>query len=262
MKNKVHLVLGSGGARGMAHIGVIEALEETGYEITGVTGSSIGAVVGAMYCSGHLATYKSWLLSLSKTAVLGLFDFTITTRGFVKGQKVYNRLHSFTGDVNIEDMRVPFMTVATDICNHEEVYFTRGNLYEALRACTAIPGVFTPVLLDNRLLVDGAVLNPLPLNLITPEPDTLVVAVNLSGNVLVHKTKPDKPRHPGLIDLLNTAYDCTQHRLIELMIEKYRPDMMIQIPRDVCGGFDFHKAREVIETGRIAFMRSYEKFHA
>jgi NTE family protein len=137
---KVHLVLGSGGARGIAHIGVIEALEEAGYEIGAITGTSIGAVVGGMYCAGHLPTYRNWLLTLSRTAVLRLFDFTISGRGFVKGQKVYNTLRRLTGDYNIEEFAIPFSAVATDVFNNEEVHFERGDFYTALRASTAIPG--------------------------------------------------------------------------------------------------------------------------
>lgn len=255
---KVHLVLGSGGARGIAHIGVIEALEEQGFEICAVTGSSIGAVVGGMYCSGHLQDYKNWLLTLSKTSVLRLFDLTITTKGFVKGQKVYNRLKSFTGNRNIEEFAIPFTAVATNITNNAEVYFTSGDLYTALRASTAIPGMFTPVNIDGQLLVDGAVLNPLPLNTIEPEPDVLVVAVCLNGYTPSKKTEASnaKPKHPGLIDLLNISYDFTQQRLIQLMIEKHQPDILVQVPRDVCGGFEFHRAQEVIEVGRQVFMNA------
>lgn len=252
---KVHLVLGSGGARGIAHIGVIEALLEQGFEITAITGCSIGAVVGGMYCAGHLQTYKDWLLTLNKTSVLRLFDFTITTRGFVKGQKVYNRLKSFAGEWNIEDFAIPFTAVATDIVNNAEVYFTKGDLYAALRASTAIPGMFTPVTVDGKLLVDGGVLNPLPLNLVKREPDVQVIAVCLNGPTPVAKPHlaNGKVYSPGLIDLLNISYDYTQQRLIQLMIEKYPPDILVQIPRDVCKGFDFHRAQAVVEAGRTAF---------
>jgi NTE family protein len=252
---KVHLVLGSGGARGIAHIGVIEALEEQGFEICAVTGSSIGAVVGGMYCAGHLQTYKNWLLTLTKTAVLRLFDFTITNKGFVKGQKVYNRLKNLTGDHNIEDFAIPFTAVATNITNNAEVYFTSGDLYTALRASTAIPGMFTPVHFNGHLLVDGAVLNPLPLNTVPPNEGVLTVAVCLNGYTPAAAVENGnrKLRHPGFFDLLNLSYDFTQQRLIQLMIEKHQPDILVQVPRDVCGGFEFHKAGEVMAAGRKAF---------
>ncbi len=254
----VHLVLGSGGARGIAHIGVIEALEKAGYTICSVTGSSIGAVVGGMYCAGYLPAYKDWLLTLSKTAVFRLFDLNITGPGFVKGQKVYNTLRRFTGDRNIEDFNIPFTAVATDILKNEEVHFSSGDFYTALRASTAIPGMFSPVALDGQLLVDGAVLNPLPLNAVNDSGDVLVVAVSVHGYAEKNAETPvnKKQKAPGFIDILNISYDFTQQRLIQLMIEKHQPGLLIQIPRDVCKGFDFHKAQELIEAGRVAFDRA------
>jgi NTE family protein len=252
---KVHLVLGSGGARGIAHIGVIEALESAGYEICAITGSSMGAVVGGMYCAGYLSTYKSWLLTLSKTAVFRLFDLNITGPGFVKGQKVYNTLRRFTGDRNIEDFAIPFTAVATDILKNEEVHFSSGDFYTALRASTAIPGMFSPVALGDQLLVDGAVLNPLPLNAVSPLNELLVVAVSVHGYAEKKAATPvsKKQKTPGFIDILNLSYDFTQQRLIQLMIEKHQPGILVQIPRDVCKGFDFHRAEEMIAIGRAAF---------
>jgi NTE family protein len=260
LMKKVHLVLGSGGARGIAHIGVIEALEEAGYEICSITGSSIGAVVGGMYCAGHLPTYKDWLLQLSKTSVLRLFDFTITGRGFVKGQKVYNTLRRFTGDCNIENFAIPFTAVATDILSNAEVHFSSGDFYTALRASTAIPGMVTPVTIGQQLLVDGAVLNPLPLNAVNNAGNLLVVAVSLHGCTAKETLAPvdKKQKSPGFIDMLNISYDYTQQRLIKLMIEKHQPGILVQIPRDVCKGFDFHKAQELIEAGRVAFGKAIQ----
>jgi NTE family protein len=250
---KVHLVLGSGGARGIAHIGVIEALEEAGYEIGAITGSSIGAVVGGMYCAGHLQTYKNWLLTLSRTAVLRLFDFTISGRGFVKGQKVFNTLRNFTGDYNIEDFPIPFTAIATNVFKNEEVHFSSGDFYTALRASSAIPGMVMPVTIGQQLFVDGAVVNPLPLNAVSKTPGMLLVAVNLHGGTAKNDAAGKKQRTPGFIDMLNIAYDFTQQRLIQLMIEKHQPHILVQVPRNVCGGLDFHKAQELVEAGRAAF---------
>jgi NTE family protein len=255
--NKVHLVLGSGGARGVAHIGVIEALEEQGYQVCSVTGSSIGAVVGGMYCAGHLQTYKNWLCTLSKTSVLRLFDLTITGRSFVKGDKVYKILRGLTGDKLIEDFPIPFTAVATDIHTNEEVYFTSGDFYTALKSSSAIPGLFTPVTIGSQLLVDGAVLNPLPLNTVSKSGDALVVAVSLHGYTpKKHSEINGKQRSPGFIDMLNLSYDYTQQRLIQLVIEKHQPDILIEIPREVCKGFDFHKAQELVEVGKAALKKA------
>lgn len=246
------LVLSSGGARGMAHIGVIEELLCRGYTITEVAGSSMGAVVGGMFCAGHLQTYKKWLLTLSKTAVLRLFDFTIKTGGFVKGEKIFNKLQSLTGDINIEDLPIPFTAVASDVKGRTDVYFRAGNLYHALRASVAMPGVFTPLVTAEHTLIDGGVLNPLPLNIIEKKPGDLVVAVNLNAPPAELKEQKKK-NAPGIIDLLNMSYDFTQGRLIELMIEKYQPDIVVNIPRNICSAFDFHKAEEMIDAGRNIF---------
>jgi NTE family protein len=248
MNKNIHLVLGSGGARGVAHIGVIEALEAAGFSIRAVTGSSMGAVVGGMYCAGHLPTYKEWLLTLNKTAVLRLFDLTITRHGFVKGEKVFRRLEKFAGNWNIKDLPIPFTAVATDIHTHSEVCFTEGNLYKAMRASTAIPGIFTPVPDGDTLLIDGAVLNPLPLNLTNPQDGLLVVGVSLSGPA--QQLTATNIRKPGLMELMSRAYDCTQEQLLTLLIEKHQPDVLIQVPRNVCGIFDFHKAKDIIDIGR------------
>jgi NTE family protein len=257
-KPKVHLVLGSGGARGMAHIGVIEILEEQQYEIISITGCSMGAVVGGMYCAGFLPQYKEWLLSLTKTKVFSLFDFTFTKTGFVKGEKILNKLQEFTGDQHIEHFRIPFTVVATDILHHKEVHYTSGNLFKALRASIGIPGVFTPIIDHHTCLVDGGVLNPLPVNLIQKKhPEEWVVAVNVNGHYERKVPSNDKSKRQKLpaynvLDLLNTSYDFTQDRLAELMIDKYRPDVLVEIPRNSCTIFDFHRAADLIHAGRTA----------
>jgi len=282
---KVHLVLGSGGARGMAHIGVIENLLKDGYEIVEVIGCSMGAVVGAMYCAGFLNEYKNWLLGLTKTSVFSLFDLTLTIQGFVKGEKIFNKLQELTGDRNIEDLLIPFTAVATDMVLKQEKHFTSGNLNKALRASIAIPGVFTPVVHESSVLVDGGVLNPLPVNLVHKTDNAIVVAVNLNGPAV----RIDKPetREPdsnnywewlskfsinsrkemgedqktnmprlSLFDLINTSYDFTQDRLTELMIHYHQPDLIIEIPRNSCSTFEFYRAKELIEAGKNAYNRA------
>ena len=283
---KVHLVLGSGGARGMAHIGVIENLLQDGYEIVEVIGCSMGAVVGAMYCAGYLNEYKNWLLGLTKTSVFSLFDLTFTMQGFVKGERIFNKLQELTGDRNIEDLLMPFTAVATDMVHKQEKYFTTGNLYKALRASIAIPGVFTPVVHESSVLVDGGVLNPLPVNLVHKIDNAILVAVNLNGPAMVEVDKQDlketdsnnywdwlskfsinsrkdmaedqKINIPrlSLFDLINTSFDFTQDRLTELMIHYHQPDLIIEIPRNSCSTFEFYRAKELIETGKNAYNRA------
>ena len=284
---KVHLVLGCGGARGMAHIGVIEMLEEEGYEIVEVIGCSMGAVIGGIYCSGFLKQYKQWLLGLNKSSVFSLFDFTFTTQGFVKGGRIFNKVQELIGEQNIEHLKIPFAAVATDMLHKKEVHFRSGNLFKALRASIAIPGVFTPVVTEDSILADGGILNPLPLSLVTKSRDSIIVAVNLNGPIirmpkLEHPLKEEDanaywewlPKLPllnkkdiaettkalprlSLFDLLTTSYNYTQDRLTELMIECYKPDFVIEIPRNVCTTFDFHRAEEIIEEGKKAYKKAF-----
>jgi NTE family protein len=278
--NKVHLVLGSGGARGLAHIGVIDALLENGYEIISVAGCSMGAVVGGMYAAGYHAQYKDWMLTMSKSKILSLLDFTIDKQGFIKGEKIFHVLSQFINVPNIELFSIPFTAVATDLTNNKEVYFQSGNLYKALRASIAIPGIFTPVIEKNQILVDGGVLNPLPLNCVQRKEDSIIIAVDLNGVVpiipnenklpitenifirelkaLLHINDENKEEQAktklttqiSITDLLTYSYQLTQDRITAQMVEKYKPEIFVQIPSDVCTVFDFHKAAEIIKVGK------------
>lgn len=260
MSKKVHLVLGSGGARGMAHIGVIDMLLADGYEIASVTGCSMGAVVGGMFCAGSLQLYKDWLCTLTKTSVFNLFDFTFTKQGFVKGNKVLDKLKEFAGEQDIENLPVPFTAVATDMMHRKEMHFSSGNLYKALRASICIPGIFTPVADEKHLLVDGGVLNPLPLNLVKKQPGEKIIAVNLNGSAINEQPLMSNAKQPAnakpptlsIFSLLNNSYDLTQDRLTELMLQLFPPDILIEIPRSSCAAFEFYRAKELIEAGAAA----------
>lgn len=283
MKN-VRLVLGSGGARGMAHIGVIEELEKEGFIISEVVGCSMGAVVGGIYCAGYLADYKHWLIKLSRLDVFRLLDFTLSAQGFVKGERVFKAIEEFIGDHKIENFKIPFTAVAADITYEKEVHYQSGSLFKALRASIAIPTVFTPVKEGKSQLVDGGVLNPLPMNLVKKEPGDRIVAVNLNANIpytpnnfVAEKepaaylkmfnaiqssfpkfdSKTDNIENLGLFDLLNKSYDLTQDRLTELMIDIHKPDLVVNVSRDACGVFEFYRANEIIEAGRKAFHSAY-----
>ncbi len=283
MKN-VRLVLGSGGARGMAHIGVIEELEKEGFTIKEVVGCSMGAVVGGIYCAGYLAEYKHWLIKLTRLDVFRLLDFTLSAQGFVKGERVFKAIEEFIGDHKIEHFKIPFTAVAADITYEKEVHYRSGSLFKALRASIAIPTVFTPVKQGKSQLVDGGVLNPLPMNLVKKEPGDWIVAVNLNANIpytpnnlLAEKepaaylkmfnaiqstfpkfdSKTENIENLGLFDLLNKSYDLTQDRLTELMIDIHKPDLVVNISRDACGVFEFYRANEIIEAGRKAFHSAY-----
>ncbi len=179
-RRRVALVLGSGGARGYAHIGVIDALTARGYEIVAIAGTSIGAVVGGIHAAGRLDEYSDWVKGIDGMNLLRLLDPTFRL-GAIQGSKVFDRIRQMVGDVAIEDLPIEFTAVATDLTNQQEVWFRQGSLNLAMRASAAIPSLFTPVVHEGRLLVDGALLNPLPLTPVLASRSDLIVAVNLNG---------------------------------------------------------------------------------
>jgi NTE family protein len=207
-------------------------------------------------------------------------------QGFVKGEKVFKAMEEFIGDHQIENLRIPFTAVAADLFNKKEVHYRTGSLFKALRASIAIPTVFTPVINGRSQLVDGGVLNPLPINLVRKEEGEIMVAVNLNanipygvGNLVVEKAaylkmldaiRSTLPRSEnknestvenlGLFDILNKSYDLTQDRLTELMLEVHQPDIVVNISRDACGVFEFYRANEIIDEGRKAFHRAYVQY--
>jgi NTE family protein len=284
----IRLVLGSGGARGMAHIGVVEELEKEGFHIKQVVGCSMGAVVGGIYCAGYLNEYKHWLVSLTRLDVFKLLDFTFSSQGFVKGERVFKAIEQLIGDHLIEDLRIPFTAVAADIVHKREVHYQSGSLFKALRASIAMPSIFTPVIEGRSQLVDGGVLNPLPLDLIDRQKGDLVVAVNINANIVseknlhppINKEKAayqkmleafkekflkveshveEQAEQFGFFDLMTKSYEMTQDRLTDLMIAIYKPDLVVEISRDACGVFEFYRANEIIEEGRSAFRKAAGK---
>ena len=297
MRKKVQLVLGSGGARGIAHIGVIQMLEEQGYEIIEVYGCSMGAVIGGMYCAGYLKPYTEWLTKLTKSDVYRLFDLTFSMQGFVKGEKIFSVLEQMAGKRQIEDLPIPFTAVATDMLSRTEVHFTKGDLYKALRASTGIPGVFKPIAENKSLYVDGGVLNPLPVNLVRRREDAIVVAVDLNGpacypsklkpietlanadmeteanalfakvrkyfwNETANNTKTAaEPVPPSLsmFEILDASYDATLDRLVEVMLQVYPADISVKIPRNAAAVFEFYRAGELIDLGKISYISASEK---
>ncbi len=176
------LVLGSGGARGMAHIGVIQALQEDGrFRLRAVTGSSIGALVGGLYAAGKLDDYTVWVRELRGGDVWSLLDFSFTRRGLFTGERLMKRLKDMLGDAQIEDLPIPFTAVACDLHRRQEVWLDRGSLFEAIRASIAIPGLFTPVERDGRVLVDGGLLSPVPVVPALQHGAPCAIAVSLNG---------------------------------------------------------------------------------
>jgi NTE family protein len=182
-KKNVSLILGSGGARGYAHIGVIETLEKEGYEIKSVAGSSMGALIAGLYAVGKLEEYKQWVLNLNYFDIYKLLSISLVEGGLVDAEKVFDKIKTFIGDVYIEDLPIKYKAVATELNTQETVVFEKGRLIDAIRASIAIPTIFIPVYKDDKILVDGGVLNPLPINLTFKDETDLKIAVNLDANI-------------------------------------------------------------------------------
>lgn len=181
MAKRVALVLGSGGARGYAHIGVIDVLKERGYEIVGIAGTSMGAVIGGLEAAGKLAEYTDWVTTLGPRDVLRLMDATPFGAGAIKLERVLGRMTEILDGARIEELPIPYTAIATDLGARREVWFTSGPVDVAIRASVAIPGAISPIMVNGRLLVDGAVLNPVPVDAVAGLDADFVLAVSLSG---------------------------------------------------------------------------------
>lgn len=319
---RVGLVLGSGGARGYAHIGVIEALESRGYEIVALSGCSMGALVAGVYAAGQLQAYRDWVCQLDYLDVLRLVDVTWSPMGAMKATKVMSKLSELVGDVSIEDLPVPVTTVATDLIRQREVWFQSGSLLKAIRASIAVPGVITPSHRGEQVLVDGGLLNPLPIIPSVATHADLVIAVNatahspspvslesllppddvakerakerakekaredeaqsnLDDDVVVSEhwmegvldatrrlfrngngdddSDDDKSQEVsrltgrrgwGRLDVVMASFDTTQAALAKYKVAGYPPDILIEVPKTVCGAYEFHRAEALIALGR------------
>lgn len=296
-KKTVSLVLSSGGARGMAHIGVIEALEESGYEIVSIAGCSAGALIGGMYASGNLPKFKDWICNLDRIDVFSLMDFTLSSKGFIKGDKVFAALKKIIEDRLIEELNIPFVCTAVEIPTGKEHVFRKGSMYAAIRASASIPTAFTPAKIHGKEYIDGSILNPIPLNLIPKERIAAVVfAVDLNGpksafvDTRREKEKKDidaalmklpdwlteyrkkfsayfsknekeeKLKGMSSLDLLNYSFDLLQDKLSELVLERHQVDIIVEISRTQAGTLEFHRAAELIEIGRQKAFAAIEKY--
>lgn len=288
-KARVSLALSGGGARGLAHIGVIEELEAQGFEICAIAGTSMGALVGGVYAAGKLDAFKEWMLTLDKIKMLRLIDFSFSTQGLIKGDRVFNKMHEYIAEVNIEDLGIPYAAVAVDILQKKEVVFTSGNIYKAIRASVSIPSVFTPVKKEKALLVDGGVLNNIPVNHVKRLRGDLLVAVDVNANIpavlpevsdeisaerqsiyqekMLQLQKHLKKILPvnskqqiGYFELMNETISLMTNTISSLILEKYPPDIMIRISRQSAGTFDFYKAEELIEIGHMVTREVLETY--
>jgi NTE family protein len=280
----ISLVLGSGGARGIAHIGVIRELENCGCIIKSISGCSTGSLIGAVYAAGKLDIFEEWVCELTKIDVMTLLDITWSSGGIVKGDRIINKLIDIVGDVLIEDLPISFTAVAADVNNEKEVWLNSGKLFDAVRASISLPLFFTPVRYKGSYLIDGGVLNPVPIAPTFQDDTDLTIAVNLAGpiendkpvlNVYdneVNLTSPIKKiqnkikqfisdlsanskdiqtKDWGAYNIANQAFDAMQATIARQKLAAYPPDIEIKIARNACLLFEVYRAKEMIALGRL-----------
>jgi NTE family protein len=288
-KRNVALVLSSGGARGCAHIGAIKALEQNGFNITSIAGTSMGALVGGIYATGQLQLFEDWISSLDMMEVLKLTDFSISKKGLVKGEKVINKIRQIVPERNIEDLAIPFCAVATDIIQGTETVFTEGDLYEAIRASISIPTVFQPLLLNDHYYVDGGLTNPIPVNRVKRFDDDLLVVVDVSAPIpyqkkMIESIQPANNKYSEKIELIkakfnslipsqkksenieifnlsNRSIGTMMRKISELTLEKHQVDLLISISKESFSTYDFYKAKEIIKEGEEVTLNALKDFN-
>jgi NTE family protein len=280
-KKTVSLVLGSGGARGLAHIGVIRWLEEHDFEIVSVSSCSIGTVIGGVYAAGKLDEFEAWMRTVTKLDIVSLMDFNWGKGGLIKGEKVMNRLGHILGDLNIEDLAIPYTAVAADISNEKEVWLQKGPLLQAIRASISLPLYLMPIELNGKTLIDGGVLNPVPIAPTFGDHSDITLAVNLAGELTYKldgfnevqtyisddESEEEMPFHRkvsdyfgsltaktsridlGMYDIANQAFDAMQSTIARQKLAAYPPDITVEIARDACGTFEFERTAEMIDLG-------------
>ncbi len=278
----VALVLSTGGARGLAHIGAIDQLLDMGYNIRSVAGTSMGALVGGMYAAGRLEDFRQWMLTIDRKRILSLMDFSLSISHIAKGERIIEAMKEIVPDVNIEDLSIPYCAVATDAVSGTEVVFNSGSLYDAIRASISLPLVFSPVRQGERILLDGGLVNPLPLNRVRRSKHDLLVAVNVSGHdyrgqvEMRRIIKEQQNERSKVISLLSKLmpqdpelnYYTLLNRSISIMINKNAqqslkltpPDILVDIPMNRYNTFDFDKVERLSAIGRNKTKRAVEKF--
>jgi NTE family protein len=291
-KLRIGLALGGGAARGWAHIGVLRVLQEAGIVPDVIAGCSIGAVVGGCYAAGKLDELEAFTLSLTKRRVMGLLDFHFSGAGLIAGGRLQKLLDQDLTDRRVETLPIKFCTIATELVSGHEVWLTRGPLVQAMRASYALPGVFDPVMVGGRWLMDGALVNPIPITAARALGADIVICVNLNGEVRVRGTviqsydtdeKSDekeieeaieaaprrwaffsqaradrhpKPNAPGMATVMVDAFNITQDRIARSRLAGDPPDIMVAPKLAKMGLFEFHRAQECITLGRQATERA------
>jgi len=276
----VSLVLGSGGARGLAHIGIIHWLEDNGFSIKSISGCSMGALIGGIYAAGKLADFEDWARVITRLDIVHLLDLSWKKNGLIKGDRIIDTLKELVGEVLIEDLPVTYTAVAADIFNEKEVWMNSGDLFDAIRASIALPLFFTPCRYGDVDLIDGGVLNPVPIAPTFHDATDLTIAVNLVGQI-DKREAPSRNDNPAQIssspvaakiaefiakfrdsqdandlendwdayDIANQAFDAMQSTIARQKLAAYPADHVIEIARNAGGIMEFHRASEMIELG-------------
>lgn len=284
-KKDVALVLSSGGARGLAHIGAIEELLAHGYRITSIAGSSMGALVGGVYAAGKLEAFRDWVKGIDKKRMLELIDFSLSINHLAKGDRIIEAIMEFVPDVAIEDLPIPYCAVATDLTSGREVLFNKGSLFKAIRASITLPTFYKPVERDGMVLIDGGVINPIPLNRVKRQEGDILVGVDVNVHDFksqweeMHKSpepkKDDTSLKTKILDMitpddinlnyytvLSRASRMMIHQNSILMAELMKPDILVDIQMDKYGVFDFYKSEKIVALGKRNMSRAINEYES
>ena len=283
-KTDVALVLSSGGARGLAHIGAIEELEAKGYRICSIAGCSMGALIGGVYAAGKLKEFREWMKTIDRKKMLELTDFSLSINHIVKGKRIIEAIMEFVPDMSIEDLPIPYCAVATDLTAGKEVVFNKGSLFEAIRASISLPSFYEPVQHGDMLLIDGGVLNPIPLNRVKRQAGDILVGVDVSGRdyksqweemrrLTEWQKKSDKSLKAKILDKLipdnigfnyYTLLSRTSSLMIRqnsiLMTKLMKPEILIDIQMNRFDTFDYDKSEKIIAIGRQKASHAISKY--
>lgn len=278
MAKTISLVLGSGGARGLVHVGVIRWLIEHGYQIKSISGCSIGALIGGVYAAGKLDEFEEWITSIEQSDMTMLLDFSWQSSGMFKGDKIIDSLRQLIGEIAIEDLPIPYTAVAANVAEEKEIWLKSGSLFDAIRASISLPLFFTPHVINGEELIDGGVLNPVPIAPTFGDHTDVTIAVNLGGEpeLLKQEATPvslptkesnlhDKVAHFidnlgnnvkskmsfnfAAYDIANQAFDAMQSTIARQKLAAYPADITLEVPRNACGTLEFERSKEMIDRG-------------
>ena len=278
----VALVLSSGGARGLAHIGAIEELEAQGYRITSIAGCSMGALVGGIYAAGKLKEFREWMKTVDRKKMLELTDFSLSLNHIAKGSRIIGAIMEFVPDMPIEELPIPYCAVATDLKAGREVVFNKGSLFNAIRASISLPSFYEPVQRDGMILIDGGVTNPIPLNRVVRHEGDILIGVDVSGHdyktqsevqqELAEKRKRSKSLSQQILNkLIPDNLEFNSYTMLTrvsslmirqnsiLMTQLMNPDVLVDIQMSRYGAFDFDKSEKLITIGRRKTMQALSK---